>query len=64
VHGDYGTSNAAVGRDAAGRWRVRGVFDFESALPGDPVEDFLWTADHGLDSPVLAAFLATWSVAG
>jgi aminoglycoside phosphotransferase (APT) family kinase protein len=58
VHGDYGTSNAAVGQDAAGRWRVVGVFDFESALPGDPVEDFLWTADHGLDSPVFAAFVA------
>jgi aminoglycoside phosphotransferase (APT) family kinase protein len=58
VHRDYGTSNAAVGQDAAGRWRVLGVFDFESALPGDPVEDFVWTADHGLDSPVFAAFLA------
>jgi hygromycin-B 7''-O-kinase len=58
VHGDYGTSNAAVGQDAAGRWRVLGVFDFESALPGDPVEDFVWTADHGLDSPVFVAFLA------
>jgi hygromycin-B 7''-O-kinase len=58
VHGDYGTSNAAVGRDPDGRWRVMGVFDFESALPGDPVEDFLWTADHGLDSPAFMAFLA------
>ena len=28
------------------------MFDFESAVPGDPVEDFLWLADHGLDSPI------------
>jgi aminoglycoside phosphotransferase (APT) family kinase protein len=57
VHGDYGTSNAAAARDRDGRWRVLGVFDFESALPGDPVEDFLWTADHGVDSPVFTAFV-------
>jgi aminoglycoside phosphotransferase (APT) family kinase protein len=38
--------------------RVLGVFDFESALPGDPVEDFIWTADHGQDSPVFTAFVA------
>jgi hypothetical protein len=41
---------------AEGRWRVIGVFDFESAVPGDPVEDVLWTADHGLDSPIFTAF--------
>jgi aminoglycoside phosphotransferase (APT) family kinase protein len=64
VHGDYGTSNAAVGQNAAGRWRVLGVFDFESALPGDPVEDFVWTADHGLDSPVFAAFVAGYCEQG
>ena len=64
VHGDYGTSNAAVGRDAVGRWRVVGVFDFESAVPGDPVEDLLWTADHGLDSPVFTAFVAGYQQRG
>jgi hygromycin-B 7''-O-kinase len=64
VHGDYGTSNAAVGRDAAGRWRVVGVFDFESAVPGDPVEDFVWTADYGLDSPAFAAFVAGYQQRG
>jgi aminoglycoside phosphotransferase (APT) family kinase protein len=37
---------------------VIGVFDFESALPGDPVEDLIWIADHGLDSPVFTAFVA------
>jgi aminoglycoside phosphotransferase (APT) family kinase protein len=42
---------------AKGRWRVIGVFDFESAVPGDPVEDLLWTADHGLDSPDLYCVL-------
>jgi aminoglycoside phosphotransferase (APT) family kinase protein len=64
VHGDYGTSNAAVGQDAAGRWRVVGVFDFESAVPGDPVEDLLWTAEHGLDSPVFTAFVAGYQQRG
>jgi hygromycin-B 7''-O-kinase len=64
VHGDYGTSNAAVGRDPDGRWRVVGVFDFESAVPGDPVEDLLWTADHGLDSPVFTAFVAGYHQRG
>jgi aminoglycoside phosphotransferase (APT) family kinase protein len=57
LHGDYGTSNAAAGSDAGGRLEVTAVFDFESAAPGDPVEDFLWTADHGLDSPIFQAFL-------
>jgi aminoglycoside phosphotransferase (APT) family kinase protein len=64
VHGDYGTSNAAVGQGTDGRWRVVGVFDFESAAPGDPVEDLLWTADHGLDSPVFTAFVAGYHQRG
>jgi aminoglycoside phosphotransferase (APT) family kinase protein len=42
LHGDYGTSNAAAGPAADGRLEVVAVFDFESAAPGDPVEDFLW----------------------
>jgi aminoglycoside phosphotransferase (APT) family kinase protein len=58
LHGDYGTSNAAAGPAAGGRPEVVAVFDFESAAPGDPVEDFLWNADHGLDSPVFRSFLA------
>jgi hypothetical protein len=58
LHGDYGTSNVAVGPAAGGRLAVVGVFDFESAAPGDPVEDFLWIADHGLDSRIFQAFLA------
>jgi aminoglycoside phosphotransferase (APT) family kinase protein len=58
LHGDYGTSNAAVGPAAGGLLEVVAVFDFESALPGDPVEDFLWTADHGLDSRIFQSFLA------
>ncbi len=58
LHGDYGTSNAAAGPAADGRIQVVAVFDFESAAPGDPVEDFLWTADHGLDSPIVRSFLA------
>src|SRR6266702_2450826 len=58
LHGDYGTSNAAAGPAADGRLEVVAVFDFESAAPGDPVEDFLWNADHGLDSPIFQSFLA------
>jgi aminoglycoside phosphotransferase (APT) family kinase protein len=52
VHGDYGTSNVALARATDGHWQVAAVFDFESAAPGDPVEDFVWTADHGLDSRI------------
>ena len=40
------------------------MFDFESALPGDPVEDFLWTADHDLDSPIFQSFLAGYLTRG
>jgi aminoglycoside phosphotransferase (APT) family kinase protein len=58
LHRDYGTSNVAVGRTPDGRPEVVGVFDFESATPGDPVEDFLWTADHGMESPIFTAFVA------
>jgi aminoglycoside phosphotransferase (APT) family kinase protein len=58
LHGDYGTSNAAVGSVGDGHLEVVAVFDFESAAPGDPVEDFLWTADHGLDSRIFRSFLA------
>ena len=58
LHGDYGTSNAAAGPAGGGRMEVAAVFDFESAAPGDPVEDFLWIADHGLDSPIVRSFLA------
>src|SRR6266487_3901744 len=57
LHGDYGTSNAAAG-PADGHLEVVAVFDFESAAPGDPVEDFLWNADHGLDSRIFQSFLA------
>ncbi len=58
LHGDYGTSNVAGSRAADGRMRVVAVFDFESAAPGDPVEDFLWIADHGLDSRIFRSFVA------
>ncbi len=58
LHGDYGTSNVAVGPADGGRLEVEAVFDFESAAPGDPVEDFLWIADHGLDSPIVLSFVA------
>ena len=58
LHGDYGTSNSTVGPAADGHLEVVAVFDFESAAPGDPVEDFLWNADHGLDSPIFQSFLA------
>lgn len=58
LHGDYGTSNAAASMAADGHMEVVAVFDFESAAPGDPVEDFLWVADHGLDSPIFHSFLA------
>jgi aminoglycoside phosphotransferase (APT) family kinase protein len=58
LHGDYGTSNAAAGPAAGGRMEVVAVFDFESAAPGDQVEDFLWNADHGLDSRIFRSFLA------
>lgn len=58
LHGDYGSSNVAVGRTADGRVGVVAVFDFESAAPGDPVEDFVWTADHGLDSRIFRSFVA------
>jgi aminoglycoside phosphotransferase (APT) family kinase protein len=46
LHGDYGTSNAAAGPADGGHLEVVAVFDFESAAPGDPVEDFLWTPSH------------------
>jgi aminoglycoside phosphotransferase (APT) family kinase protein len=58
LHGDYGSSNVAVGRTADGRVGVVAVFDFESAAPGDPVEDFLWTADHGLESRIFRSYVA------
>ena len=58
LHGDYGTSNVAACPVADGHIKVVGVFDFESAAPGDPVEDFLWIADHGFDSPIVRSFLA------
>jgi len=58
LHGDYGTSNAAASPGADGHLEVVAVFDFESAAPGDPVEDFLWNADHGLDSRIFRSFLA------
>jgi aminoglycoside phosphotransferase (APT) family kinase protein len=58
LHGDYGSSNVAVGRTADGRVGVVAVFDFESAAPGDPVEDLLWTADHGLESRIFRSFVA------
>jgi aminoglycoside phosphotransferase (APT) family kinase protein len=58
LHGDYGSSNVAVGRAVDGRLGVVAVCDFESAAPGDPVEDFLWTADHGLDSRIFRSFVA------
>jgi aminoglycoside phosphotransferase (APT) family kinase protein len=57
LHGDYGTSNVVVGPAGEGHLEVVAVFDFESAVPGDPVEDFLWTADHGLDSRIFQSFL-------
>jgi aminoglycoside phosphotransferase (APT) family kinase protein len=58
LHGDYGSSNVAVGPTADGRVGVMAVFDFESAAPGDPVEDFLWVADHGLESRIFRSFVA------
>src|SRR5258708_7391177 len=58
LHGEYGASNAAAGAAAGGHLEVSAVFDFESAVPGDPVEDFLWNADHGLDSPIFRSFVA------
>ncbi len=58
LHGDYGSSNVAAGPTADGRLGVVAVFDFESAAPGDPVEDLLWTADHGLDSRIFTSFVA------
>jgi aminoglycoside phosphotransferase (APT) family kinase protein len=58
LHGAYGTDNVAVRPAPGGCPEVAGVFDFESAAPGDPVEDFLWIADHGLDSRIFQAFLA------
>ncbi len=58
LHGDYGTSNVAACPVADGHIKVVGVFDFESSAPGDPVEDFLWIADHGFDSRIVRSFLA------
>src|SRR6266508_789247 len=58
LHGDYGSSNVTVGRTAGGRLGVVAVFDLESAAPGDPVEDFVPTADHGLESRIFTAFVA------
>jgi aminoglycoside phosphotransferase (APT) family kinase protein len=58
LHGDYGSSNVAVGPTADSRVGVVAVFDFESAAPGDPVEDLLWTADHGLESRIFGSFVA------
>jgi aminoglycoside phosphotransferase (APT) family kinase protein len=57
LHGDYGTSNAVASPASDRGMEVVAVFDFESAAPGDPVEDFLWTADHGLDSRIFQSFL-------
>jgi aminoglycoside phosphotransferase (APT) family kinase protein len=37
---------------------VVAVFDFKSVAPGDPVEDFVPTADHGLESPIFTVFVA------
>jgi aminoglycoside phosphotransferase (APT) family kinase protein len=64
LHGDYGTSNAIAAPGVGGRLEVVAVFDFESAAPGDPVEDFLWTADHGLDSRIFQSFLAGYLECG
>ena len=58
LHGDYGTSNAVASPAGDRGMEVVAVFDFESGAPGDPVEDFLWTADHGLDSRIFQSFLA------
>jgi aminoglycoside phosphotransferase (APT) family kinase protein len=58
LHGDYGTSNVAASLDADGCIEVVAVFDFEPTAPGDPVEDFMWIADHGLHSPFVRSFLA------
>jgi aminoglycoside phosphotransferase (APT) family kinase protein len=58
LHGDYGSSNVAVGPTADGRVGVVAVFDLESAAPGDPVEDLLWTADHGVESRIFRSFVA------
>ena len=58
LHGAYGTDNAAASPATGGHLQVTAVFDFESAAPGDPVEDFLWIADHGLDSAIFRSFLA------
>jgi aminoglycoside phosphotransferase (APT) family kinase protein len=64
LHGDYGSSNVAVGPTADGRVGVVAVFDFESAAPGDPVEDFVWVADHGLESRILRSFVAGYREQG
>jgi len=58
LHGDYGSSNVAVGPTADGGVGVVAVFDFESAAPGDPVEDLLWVADHGVESRIFRSFVA------
>ena len=33
------------------------MFDFETAAPGFPLEDFLWIGDHGLGSLIFQSFL-------
>src|SRR5215469_12175222 len=58
LHGDYDSSNVAVGLADGARLEVVAVLGFELAAPGDPVEDFIWTADHGLDSPIFRSFVA------
>jgi hypothetical protein len=50
--------HVAVGSTTDGRVEVVAVFDLESAAPGDPVEDFLWPADHGVESRIFRSFVA------
>jgi aminoglycoside phosphotransferase (APT) family kinase protein len=65
LHGDYGSSNVAVGRAADGRVGVVAVFDFESAAPairwrtccGPPTT--AWSR-----APSGRSWPATWSGAG
>lgn len=54
VHRDFGTSNVFVRPQGAG-WAVTGLFDFEDACAGDPVEDFKWMALEGPESGALSA---------
>jgi aminoglycoside phosphotransferase (APT) family kinase protein len=60
VHGDYGTHNVLIGRDA----KVAAVVDWEIATLGDPLADFAYSmnawveADDPLIDKVDAASLA------